>query len=80
MEKKANIIFKKCLKEIKNSLSENDVKNAITNFTNSFNKMDDIETMERDDIYKGLCILMKNSPISIEENVWTRWFDEIRDF
>ena len=42
--------------------------------------MDDIETTERDDIYTGLCILMKNSPINIEHDTWLKWFDEIRKF
>lgn len=80
MEKKATIIFKKCLKELKNASSKNDVKNAVIHFTNRFNKMNEIETVEREDIYKGLCILMKKSPIIIEDNIWTRWFDEIRNF
>ena len=79
-EKKANSIYKKCLKDIKHSTSENDIKNAVINYTNSFNKMDDIETTERDDIYTGLCILMKNSPINIEYATWLKWFDEIRKF
>ncbi len=79
-EKKAISIYKKCLKEIKSSTSENDVKNAIIKFTNSFNKIEGIETIERDDIYSGLCTLMKNSPISIEHNIWLKWFDEERNF
>ena len=79
-EKKATSIYKKCLKQIKQSTSENDVKNAIINFTNGFNKMDEIETFERDDIYRGLCILMKNSPININHAIWIKWFDEERNF
>ena len=42
--------------------------------------MDDIETVERDDIYSGLCTLMKNSPITIEPDEWLGWFDEAREF
>lgn len=79
-EKKAVKIYKKCLKEIKNSTSKRDVENAIIHFANSFNKMDDIETVERDDIYSGLCTLMKNSPITIEPDEWLGWFDEAREF
>lgn len=79
-EKKANLIYKKCLKELKSSTTKNDIKNAIIKFTNSFNKMDSIETVERDDIYRGLCQLMKNSPINIEQNTWLEWFDEVRNF
>lgn len=79
-ERKATAAYKKCLKEIKDSTSENDIKNAIINFTNKFNKMDDIETIERDDTYRALCILMKSSPIKIEHDTWLEWFDETRDF
>ena len=79
-EKKATSIYKKCLKEIKSSTTENEIKSAIINFTNSFNKMNGIETIERDDIYIGLCTLMKNSPINIEHDTWQNWFDEIRKF
>ncbi len=42
--------------------------------------MDDIETIEREDTYTALSILMKNSPIKIEHDTWQRWFDETRDF
>ena len=79
-EKKATSIYKKCLKEIKSSTTENEIKSAIINFTNSFNKMNGIETIERDDIYIGLCTLMKNSPINIEHDTWQNWFDEVRKF
>ena len=60
--------------------SRDDIKNAIIKFTNSFNKIDSIETVERDDIYRGLCQLMKNSPINIKQNTWLEWFDEVRNF
>jgi len=76
-EKKATSAYKNCLKQIKNATSKNDIKNAIINFTNEFNKTDDIE---KDDIYKALCILMKNSSIKIEHDTWLKWFDEIRNF
>jgi len=79
-EKKATSAYKNCLKIIKNATSENEIKNAIIDFTNKFNKMPNIETVERDDIYIALCILMKNSPIKIEHDIWLQWFDETRDF
>lgn len=79
-EEKATSIYKKCLKEIKNASSEENIKNAIINFTSEFNKMDDIESIEREDIYTSLCILMKNSPIKIEHDIWLKWFDETRNF
>ena len=68
------------MKEIKNASSEENIKNAIINFTSEFNKMDDIESIEREDIYTSLCILMKNSPIKIEHDIWLKWFDETRNF
>ncbi len=80
MEKKATRIFKKCLKEVKSSLSEADVKKAILEYTSMFNKMDNIESVERDDIYSGLDTIMKNCPINIKYEDWFKWFDETRDF
>ena len=80
IEKKATSIYKKYLKEITTANTKNDIKNIVINYTNCFNKLNDIETIERDDIYKSLCMLMKNSSIFIEEDVWLKWFNEIRDF
>lgn len=79
-EKKATNIYKKCLKEVKLSKSDDDIKNAILEYTNNFNKMDNIETVEREDIYNGLITIMKNSPIDIKYDKWSNWFDETRDF
>lgn len=79
-EKKAMNIYGKCLKKIKLSKSDNDIKNVILEYTNSFNKMSDIETIEREDIYNALISIMKNSPIDIKWDKWTNWFDETRDF
>lgn len=79
-EKKAMSIYKRCLREIKKSKSKDDIKNSIINFTNNFNEMDNIESVHRDDIYSALCILMKNSPVTIQYHMWLEWFDKTRIF
>ena len=79
-EKKAMSIYKRCLREIKKSKSKDDIKNSIINFTNDFNEMDNIESVHRDDIYSALCILMKNSPVTIQYHMWLEWFDKTRIF
>ena len=79
-EKKATSIYKKCLKDIKAATNEEDIHDSISEYTSSFNKMKDIETVEREDIYAGLVTIMKNSPIDIKYDVWFNWFDETRNF
>lgn len=79
-EKKATSAYKKCLKSVKKAQSEDELKVAIIEFTNKMNTLEDIETMERDDIYTALCLIMKNSPVEIEHDKWFLWFDETRKF
>lgn len=79
-EKKAIRIYNSCLKKVKEAKIENDIKKAIVEFTEKFNKFDDIEAIERDDIYNALCKIMKASTIHINEEKWHMWFDEKRDF
>lgn len=79
-EKKATSIYKKCLKAIKAATNEEEIHDSISEYTSSFNKMKDIETVEREDIYAGLVTIMKNSPIDIKYDVWFNWFDEARNF
>lgn len=79
-EKKATRAYKNCLKKVKMAVTEEDIKNAIIEFTNKINCLENIESVERDDTYKALCIIMKNSPIEIEHNKWYDWFDETRNF
>ncbi len=79
-EKKATSAYKICLKNVKSAKSEDEVKNAIVEFTNKINKLEDIDTIERDDTYIALSLIMKNSKIYITEEKWRLWFDETRDF
>lgn len=79
-EKKALAIYKKCLKKVNEAKSENDVKEAIIEYTEEFNKMRNIESEERDDIYISLCKIMDNSQIKITREKWFSWFDSTRLF
>ncbi len=79
-EKRATRAYKQCLKKVKSAESESDIKNAIIEFTNKINHLEDIETVERDDTYRALCIIMKNSPIEIGSEKWSKWFDKFRKF
>lgn len=79
-EKKAMVIYEKCLKEVSEAETEGDIKNAIIGYTKKLNKIDNIESEERDDVYIALCKIMDNSPIEISYEKWFSWFDETRDF
>ncbi len=78
--KKATSAYKKCLKEVKSSKTEEKIKKAIINFVEKINKLEDIESMERDDVYSSLCSIMKSSPIEIGTKKWETWFDKAREF
>ena len=79
-EKKAMRIYNSCLKKVSNSKTEDEIKEAVIEYTNSFNSLKDIESIEQDDIYSSLCIIMKYSPITIEEEKWLDWFEQTREF
>jgi len=79
-EKKASKEYKICLKKAKNAKSEDDIKKAIIEFIDKINHLENIETVEREDIYNALSIIIKNSPLEIEHNKWLKWFDEARNF
>lgn len=79
-EKKATRAYKVCLKNIKKSKTEEEIKNEIVVFIKKINRLKNIETTEGDDVYTALQIFMKNSPIIIDSEKWELWFDETRDF
>lgn len=79
-ERKATRAYKICLDKVKKSNTKEDLKKAIINFTDIFNKMENIETTERDDVYIALCTIMKNTSIEINAKEWESWFDERREF
>lgn len=79
-EKKATSAYKICLKNIKKATTEEEIKNSLINFIEKINRLDNIETIERDDIYTAISIIMKNSPLKIETKKWESWFEQVREF
>lgn len=76
-EKKAMAIYNTCLKKVNKSKTNTDIKNAVIEYTEEFNKLDDIETIESNDIYVSLCKIMRNSPFKVN---FEEWFNETREF
>ena len=79
-ERKAIKSYKKCLKDVKNSSSVQDIEKFIVDFVREMNNFNDIDTQEREDIYLAISIIIKNSPISVEREKWEAWFNNTRDF
>lgn len=78
--KKAMRIYKECLATVKKSQTEEELKQAIESYTMKMNKLKDIETVEREDIYTALCTIMENTKVKIDYNTWFNWFDNLREF
>ena len=79
-KKTAMRAYKSCLNKVKTASNEMDVKTAIIKFISKINNLNDIESVERDDTYDALCLIMKNSNINIPQDKWFKWFDETRTF
>ncbi len=79
-ERKAIRAYKKCLKDVKNSNSVQDIEKFIVDFVREMNNFNDIDTQEREDIYLAISIIIKNSPINVEREKWETWFNSTRDF
>ena len=78
--KKASRLYKAYLKEVKNAADEDAVKDLIIRFTEEFNSMTDIDTVEREDIYDAVERFVIASSLEILRNTWTEWFDDNRDY
>ena len=78
--KKAMHIYKECLTTVKKAGTVEEIKNAIENYTNQMNKLKNIETEEREDIYTALEIIMENAKVEVAYDTWFNWFDNLRDF
>lgn len=72
--------YKVCLNEIKKSKTENELQEAIIKFIKTVNKLQGIETSEREDVGTAIEQLAEASPIEIPQEKWQVWFDEIREF
>lgn len=51
-----------------------------TEVIEKINRVEDIETSEREDVFTAIGLLMENSPLEISCEKWMLWFDEVRDF
>ena len=80
LAKTATKAYKTSLKEIKNAKTEKEVHDSIVSFLNVFNKLDGIETDEREDIGSAVEKLVTASSLDIPPESWQDWFDSVRDF
>lgn len=78
--KKAMRIYKECLTAVKKSQTEEEIKTAIEAYTNQMNKLKNIETEEREDIYTALETIMENAKVEVAYDTWFSLFDNLRDF
>lgn len=78
--KVATKAYKTCLKEIKKSKTESDVRQAIVGFIDAINQLSNIETSEREDVGTAVSQLIASSVLDISQETGNKWFDEIRDF
>lgn len=78
--RKATSAYKNCLKRVKGANAELEVKQAIEDFVLVINSLEDIETIEANDTYEAISIIMKNSSVKVADEKWQKWFDDIREF
>ncbi len=78
--KKASKLYRDYIKDMKKASDESTVQDIIVNFTEAFNTLGDLDTVEREDIYDAINRLIIASPFEIDESVWLKWFDNTRDF
>lgn len=78
--KKATTAYKKCFKQMKKAATEDEVHAAIIEFVGKINRLDNIETTEREDAGTAVGQLVENAPLEIPDEKWMLWFDEAREF
>lgn len=72
--------YKKAAKIIAEAKNEVQIKKAIIEFTETFNKLEDIESTERDDLGVAIERLADINPDGVDLKKALEWFDEVRDF
>ncbi len=72
--------YKKCANRIKKSETEDEAHRAVREFIGIINRMDRIETGEREDVGVAVEKLAEYAPVSIPREKWELWFEEERDF
>jgi len=72
--------FKKCAGRIKRAKTEDEVHQAVRDFIGAINRLDGIETGEREDAGTAVEQLAGYSPVEIAPEKWGAWFDAEREF
>lgn len=78
--KKATTAYKNCFHKIMKSQSEDEVRESVVEFIQKINKLKNIETTEREDVYTAISQLIEHSSFDIPLEKWSLWFDETRYF
>lgn len=81
--KQANVAtkaYKNCFSRIKKSETESEIQEAVIEFIKKINRLDNMETVEREDIGIAISQLIENSSLEIPAEKWMQWFNEARDF
>ncbi len=53
---------------------------AVTEFIEKINRLDGIETTEREDVYTAILQFAQGVDLDISAQKWEEWFDEVREF
>lgn len=78
--KKATRAYKACYNKIKKAETEKELHEAVKEFIEKINRLDGIETTEREDVYTAITQLKEGTVIDIAPEKWEQWFDEVREF
>ena len=78
--KKAARAYKSCFNQIKKAQTEEEVHQAVTEFIERINRLDGIETTEREDVYTAILQFAKGIDLDISAEKWEEWFDEVKEF
>lgn len=79
-EKIAARAYKSCFNKVKKSETEEEVHGAVIELIEKINRMEGIETTEREDVCAAIGQLMENTSLEISSEKWMGWFDEARTF
>ncbi len=72
--------YKTCLKEVKKAETEEGVHQAVTLFVQTFNRLPDMETVEREDVGMAVEQLVEVAGLGISRETGQAWFDGVREF
>lgn len=72
--------YKACLKEVGKAETEDSVRQAVTLFVRTFNRLPDMETVEREDVFTAVDQLVEAAGLGISRETGRAWFDGVREF